>query len=199
MHKSIRQYIYILSITLVLLFQPCNVLFSQEIGVPLDIQMQIFIKSFNFDRNLARKVLDTKDLKISILYQSRFRTSSLAIDEIMKTVNQKQLSKFLDNKITYSYVNVNNINDVERHFRENLPNVVIIAPIRAIDIAKVTELTKKFKILSVTLTKDYLRYGVTMGLDMVGDNPQILINLNSSKAEGAEFSSQLLKLSKIIE
>jgi hypothetical protein len=51
----------------------------------------------------------------------------------------------------------------------------------------------------LTGVPDYIYNGISVGIDIKGEKPEILINLKSSKLEGADFSSQLLKISTIIE
>jgi hypothetical protein len=46
---------------------------------------------------------------------------------------------------------------------------------------------------------DYVGAGCAVGIGTEGEKPLIIINLPAAKAEGADFSSQLLQLAKVIE
>lgn len=39
----------------------------------------------------------------------------------------------------------------------------------------------------------------SVGIDLTGDRPDIVINLPAAKAEGADFDAQLLKLARVIQ
>jgi hypothetical protein len=41
--------------------------------------------------------------------------------------------------------------------------------------------------------------GISIGFEVKGQSPEIVINLQSAKAEGMDFSSRLLQLARVIE
>jgi hypothetical protein len=77
--------------------------------------------------------------------------------------------------------------------------LIYVAPLRAYDVTKISNLSKKLKILTLTGVNEYIDFGLSITIGVKGDKPQIIINLPSAKAEGADFSSQLLKLATVIE
>ena len=44
----------------------------------------------------------------------------------------------------------------------------------------------------------YVEAGLSVGLDIERDRPQIVVNLEASRAEGADFGAQLLKLARVL-
>jgi len=81
--------------------------------------------------------------------------------------------------------------------RENI-DVLYLTQLRAVEIGDIAKLSRKKQIVTLTGIPDYVKAGVAVGVDIKEEQPQILINLPASKAEGVDFSSQLLKLAKVI-
>lgn len=53
--------------------------------------------------------------------------------------------------------------------------------------------------MTFTGVPKYVEQGIAVGIGIQDRKPKIHINLSASKAEGAEFSSQLLKLAEIVD
>ena len=64
---------------------------------------------------------------------------------------------------------------------------------------KITNLSRDKKILTLTGVPDYVDSGLTVGIGTKGRKPRIIINLLAAKAEGADFSSGLLNLAKVVK
>jgi YfiR/HmsC-like len=54
-------------------------------------------------------------------------------------------------------------------------------------------------IRTVTAVNEHLLAGAAVGLSLRGDHAEIVVNLPASRAEGASFSSQLLRVARILE
>jgi hypothetical protein len=50
----------------------------------------------------------------------------------------------------------------------------------------------------VTGVPDYVRRGVAVGIGVVQDKPQVLINLAAARAEGSDFDASLLRIATIL-
>jgi hypothetical protein len=55
------------------------------------------------------------------------------------------------------------------------------------------------RIRTVTAVNEYVIAGAAVGLDLRGDHAEIVVNLPAARAEGSDFSSQLLRLARIVE
>jgi len=91
------------------------------------------------------------------------------------------------------------LGDIKSAIHSPKVDVLIITPLKAFDLNALSKFCKLHKILSFVLSPDYLKNNFSVSLDILGEKPQIIINVEASKTEGANFSSQLLKLSKIYE
>lgn len=170
------------------------VLLAQNINVQIPIQIAIFTKILSFDRNISES--NNSSIVIGVVYQ-KFAYSKQSKDAVIENFSKNQ---YLGKKrIIIKEIEANNINELNTGIANNKPNVLLVVPLRSIDLYKVSEITQKNHILSLTLCPEYVtKYKMSVTIDAIGDKPQIMINLNSAKSEGADFSSQLLKLSKIL-
>lgn len=171
-------------------------LFAQAIIVPISSQIPLIVKILSFERNLMESASD--EINIGIIFQSKTRESLLAKAEILKSISSQKSSAINNKKIVVKEIDISDT-DINTAVNKVKTDVLIITPIRLVNLNELSDLCKKKKILSFSLSPDYLKYKFSVSLDILGERPQILINLNSAKAEGANFSSQLLKLSKIID
>jgi len=171
--------------------------FAQDIAVPIDVQFPIFFKIFSYDKNLTQKVKDHFDLLI--VYQRKFRTSLNIKNSAQSVLEGKSFKYFNSSPVIIKSISIESASELDEYLAKNHIDCIYIAPLRAIHISEITSITRKRKILSTTGVVEYVEQGVSVGLAIKSEKPQILINLPASKAEGADFSSQLLKLAKIIE
>lgn len=184
--------IYILVI--LLLFS--SLCYSQEISVPVDIQIPIIFKIINFDRNTNKRINQNKELKVGILYQNKYRSSYNAKESILNYITNNKNN--YDFKISYYLIEANNTEDISEFLKNNQIDIIIITPLRAINISSIGKLFKHNNIISFSLVYEYVYSDISVGIESIQEKAQIVINLSSSKKEGADFNSQLLKLAKII-
>ena len=60
------------------------------------------------------------------------------------------------------------------------------------------EATRRLKVITMASRQDYVQRGLSLGVFAIDGKPTILVNLAASKAEGAAFGSDLLRLAKVI-
>ena len=163
------------------------------INLPVDNQLKILEKIIPFNKDFKP---EQKEINILVLYQNGFRTSQLIKNDIEKYQKVKRTE---NNKINYVYYSFNDLDEFQKIIHKNKINIIYIAPLRAVDLNEILAVTKKNKIMSFTGVVEYMEFGVSVVLDIKGDKPEIIINRQSAKDEGVDFSSQLLKLARIIE
>ncbi len=168
---------------------------AQDIAVPIYLQAPLLIKVVSFDRNVAQ--LNAAKYKIGIIYQGRNRNSKNIKDELEEFGRNTSVSVG-GKKIEFVFYDVDKT-DLSELLAANRVNAVYVTPLRAYDIGYIVEITRANKILSMSGVEDYVEKGVSVGIGLSSDKPIILINAEGYKNEGVNFSSQLLKLCKIVE
>ncbi|MFA6570340.1 MAG: YfiR family protein [Bacteroidota bacterium] len=187
--------IFFILLILNLLFSRTS--FAQEIPVPVMNQLQIFYKIFSSNRNF--KLKEGNAIEICIVYQKKFRLSSGIKNQVLSIIEENGSFKKFDNKkINFSILSIENEKTLDNYLESNKVDIILITPLRAVNIELLAETTRKHKVLSFCFVPEYVESGLSVGIGSKAGKPKILINLKASREEGADFSSQLLKLSKII-
>lgn len=168
---------------------------SQRMEVPIEIQVPMLLKILTFDRNLEKR--SGKKFTIGIIYQSKYKDSFEAKDKFIESINRISIKKIKDIPIDLLSIDVDG-SDLEHAILKKEINALYIAPLRAFDIERITKISQDRKIISMTGIIEQVNSGISIGIGAKGDKPLIIINLESAKLEGIDFSSQLLKLAKII-
>ena len=67
------------------------------------------------------------------------------------------------------------------------------------DLPAIIEVSRKNHALSIGSREDHMVRGLALGVLPVEGKPTIIVNLGAARAEGAAFSSDLLRLAKVIK
>jgi len=173
-----------------------NYVYGQVIEVPIEVQLPIIMKVLSLERNLNAKAQTKGKINLGVVYQSKFRNSLLAKN--YAELFFKENSKLLNRDLIVTLISINDNYDVEQTLANTKFDVILLTPLRAVNIESIANLTERLKILTVSLIPDYTNSGISVGIELIDDKPRIIINTTSSKLEGANFNSDLLKLSRII-
>lgn len=156
--------------------------------VPASVQLAVFAKVWTLDRNFP----EGGDVRMTLLYQGHYRDSVAMRDEIALAAPAVPglLCTFIDLDTDES--------SLDRLLKPADVQVIYVAPLRGFDVARITRLARSRHLRTVTGVPEYVSQGVALGLMVRKDRPLILVNLDAARAEGSEFSSQLLKLTRIV-
>lgn len=169
---------------------------AQEMAVPINIQVPLFLKILTFDRNLKDRVGD--EIVIAVLYQEKFRRSLNVKDEFIKLMNELPVKSVEDIPIRCVSLDISDEIELDSVIARYNADVLYIAPLRAVSAKTIAGVSRAKKKPTLTGVPDYVESGLAVGIGIKGDKPQIIINLPAVKAEGVDFSSQLLKLAKVL-
>jgi len=175
----------------------CSVLASQEIPVPVNLQYQLFLKILEFDRNLKARV--GEEIVFGVAYQKTFKESVDTKDELVKAIEQSSLKEIDTIPIRYALIELGGENGLANALDKGKVNILYVTPLRAFDIRAFVNVCQARQIMTVTGVPSYVNLGISIGFEARGQNPEIVINLQSAKAEGSDFSSRLLQLARVIE
>jgi hypothetical protein len=187
----------IITVAILLIIIMTPVIRTQEMPVPVKLQYQLFLKVLTFDRNLKKRVGD--EIVIGIAFQSKFRTSLIVMESMVKIIDKSQINEVEDIPIRYVTIDLSNEDNLEEVITKKKVNILYVTPLRAFDINIIKAISQAKKITTLTGIPEYVEAGLGVGIGTKGQRPQIIINLSSSKAEGSDFSSKLLNLARIIE
>jgi len=181
---------------LVLLFISFS-LYSQELSVPVNIQMPIIFKILTYTR--SSKLSAANPIRIAIFYQKSNRYSLETKNYISEMIEQPEYQKLDSRKIIYSFFSVRDEIEIQNMVNNHKIDIAYILPLKSINLDELVEIFKKEKILCISSVAEYVMDGLPIGIGTKGDKPLIMINLSYATETGIEFNSQLLKIAKVIK
>lgn len=164
-------------------------------------EIQLLKKILTFERSWKTRA--GQELVIGILYQKASSISSWIMEDwlnlpTLMSENDLQLERI---PIVFQKIELDSISSLEATLVENRIQILYIPPLETQNnpktLNKITRLCEKLKIGTFTAVPEYLDSGVAISFQLKEEKPQILINLEASRAQGFDFSSQLLRLAKI--
>lgn len=192
-----NKFTYLIVILVLLLIFLSNNSFSQQLTTPVNIHLPIMLKSIEYDRNIVNR--DNDVVRIGIIYQENYRVSLNTKNQVLIYITDNNLQKLVKFSLEFITINLNELSTLREFLQNQNLDYAYITPLRAININKLAQILRDKKILALTGVVDYINYKIPFTVDVVGDNPKIIIDLNNSRLSGADFSTNILKLAKIID
>jgi hypothetical protein len=169
---------------------------SQQLTTPVIIHLPIMLKSLEYDRNLSN--IKNSTIRIGIIYQEQFRASLNTKNQIDSYISTKKVLKLSEYSLEFVPINLTNLSTIQEFLQDQNIDFAYITPLRAINVEKLAQILKNNKILALTGVVEYLNHNIPFSVDVVGDNPKIVIDLKTSRLSGTNFSTNLLKLARVI-
>jgi hypothetical protein len=166
---------------------------AQEMEVPVAMQLPLFLKVMSFDRQLRART--PGGLVLAIAYQSGSRASSQAKEDALRSiVGIRDVAG-----IPLRTVNI----DLDREelgaaLTSSGATLLYVAPVHGVDIGDLVRATRAAHVTTLTGVTRYVELGCAVGLRLRGDRPSIVVNLAAARLEGAEFTSELLRLAQVL-
>lgn len=170
---------------------------AQDILVPLDVQATLFLKILSFDRKVQSQ--SSQPMRIGVLYQPRVRTSRDVFEGFQRAVTKSGMKTVAGRSLTLVPIDIDGEADIAGQLGREPLDALYVTPLRAVSITAITDVTRHRGITTLTGVPEYVTAGLAIGLDVRGQKPEIMVNLLAQKAEGADFSAQLLKMARVIQ
>ena len=140
--------------------------------------------------NLFDRIFMFDEFHLIICHQS--------VESFTKSVNELGIA-IKDKEATVLPFDISGKGNIRSFLKNNKIKLLYITPIRGIDISEITKICKEEGVLTITGVEEYSINQVSVVLSLEDNKLQIMINQKSSKQEGADFSSRLLRIAKLIE
>lgn len=171
-------------------------LIGQRVKAPIDLQLKIIPKILSLEKNLVRS--NEKNYNLSVLYSKEQRNSAQVFASFSKAVNEFGI-RIKNKEATVLPFDISSKGSFRSFVRSNKIKLLYITPLRGVDISEITKICKEESVLTITGVEDYIENDVSVVLSLEQSKLQIMINPTSSKQEGADFSSRLLRIAKLID
>lgn len=194
--KMIKKDISILLLLFFLIFISSSRARTQEMPLPAETQLNLLLKALTFDRNLKER--QGQRLTLGVVYKSIFEKSLQAKEELIKAFKTVRIKEIFDYPLHVVPIDLYLIGLEEAVTTQDV-DILYITPLDSSEIPKISELSRRKGLITLSGVPQYSEQGIAVTVGKKGETPQIIINLNAARAEGANFSSQLLKMAKIVD
>jgi hypothetical protein len=159
--------------------------------VPIPLQVELLFKILTFERN-HHDPAGNRTI-VSVVFQSNFRKSQESQVEVLSALNTYGKDRVLIKEIDLDRLTL------EEALNQQKPKVLLVCPLRSFSVESIASGSRIKGILSATIVPDYVRKGLTIGIQVEHDRPLILINMTAAKLEQANFDSRLLSIARLLE
>jgi YfiR/HmsC-like len=169
---------------------------AEEMALSVERQVPILFKILTYDRNFEKRA--GAELVIGIVYDPSNLDSAKATTDLGNALYQSKDKTVKQLPVKYYTIEYTNNAELERIVKQKGISVLYIAPGNARNLTNLVQLSQDLHLTTLTGVPDYVRRGASVGLALAQDKPQILINLQSTRAEGIQFDASLLGLATIV-
>jgi hypothetical protein len=169
---------------------------AEEAVVPPSVQAAILIKAAGFDRALIAR--GRGEIVIGILYQRGVRESLAVQGEFSRALEGLAGQTIADRSLRVVLINWENDVKIAALLSREKIDILYVAPLRSVSISDISATAQALGIRTWSSVPAYVDKGLALGVGIRGDRPLILVNLTAARAEGADLSSQLLKLARLV-
>lgn len=168
---------------------------AQNVDVPADLQVSMLSKIFQFDRAFKDRV--GNEVVVGITHQRLHRPSVLSGNELLDT-SHRSLKYMQGIPVRIVRIEASTFSELEDALQREAVDILFVTPLRSIAPGSIGEMAGGMGIATVTAVTGYADDGIGIGLATRGDRLEIVVNKEACEAAGVEFSSQLLKLARVV-
>jgi hypothetical protein len=160
-------------------------------------QATILARAFGYEYTLKTRAGDS--VVLGVLYKAKDPQSEGMADDWLRAF--RALSSVKVQGLPFSAVKVpfENSAGLRASVQSQHIEIIFVCDKLDGDIAAIKELSHSKKLLTVAGKIDYLQAGLTLGVFADADRNSIQVNLGAARDEGVSFSSDLLRLAKIVK
>ncbi len=165
-------------------------------GVPALRQASILTRALAYDRNMKDRAGDS--VSVGVLYRAGNPGSENCANEILQAF--RGLEKFAVHGLPFKAMRI--AYDVAGSMKDLIRNEGIDAlyACNGLDneVDAIASFAQERKIITMGAREEYVNKALAIGVFVIEGKPSILINWGESQKEGASFSSDLVRLAKVI-
>ena len=165
---------------------------------PAEIQIPLLYKILTFDRKLGDRA-PGDDIVIAIVFQTGYRASVVARDQVEDTVKRLRDSTISGHPVHWVAVELNDVESLRLSLIHHRVDVIYVTPLRGVELDPIKVAARAAGVTTFTGVPGYVERGLALGVGIARERPQIIVNLGAARAEGSDFTSQLLRVSRVIE
>lgn len=169
---------------------------AQEVAVPVETHLPLLAKILEYDRSFKER--DRSVVVLGVIYQKSWRKSALVFDELVSLASRPSFTMGRL-PVRIAPIDVSGTTELRHTLEQLRPDVLYLAPVRGIPLDEITRVSAQQQCRTVTGVPEFVEEGIAIGIGVRNDRPLIVVNLPAAKACGADLSSQLLRLARVVE
>jgi YfiR/HmsC-like len=150
-----------------------------------------------YDTNLKARA--GRHVVIAVLYDGADPGAVQAGADMAASIKTLELMRILDLPVDTHSLAVTNAADLDKAVEKLGIDTFIVCPCLDKQQALIKSVSEKRKVITVGTTSTQVRSGLSIAVYLENGKSKILVNLPASKREGTAFSSDLLRLSEVIQ
>jgi hypothetical protein len=170
---------------------------AEPMPLKADLQVPLILKILTYDRHFESKA--GREVAIGIVYSPEDQGSVQSANQVFETLYRFSDKTVKRLPIKYHLLEYTSPEKLERSIVDRSISVLYVAPGNLKNLEGITRISQARGVTTSTGVPDYVRRGVAVGIGVADERPQILINLNSARAEGSEFDASLLRIATVIK
>jgi hypothetical protein len=171
---------------------------AQKMAAPAEVQVPLLFKILTFDRRVGTRPPGNV-IVIAVVFQTGYRASLVARNQIVDALKAMQDSTISGHPVRWVAVEWIDEEQVRLALIRERTDVVYVTPLRGVELHPLIRTARAAGMTTFTGVPLYVEQGVALSIGIVRERPQIIVNLAATRAEGSDFTSQLLRLCKVIE
>ncbi len=183
-------------ILLLLIISATN-LHAEETLVPLDRQAKLLLKVLSYDKTLQQRV--GKQLSIGVLFDPDNAVSTAVARDGYTAFHQLRKFTVQGMKVTATMLAYRGGKELAAYMKEHGINTLYVTPGLDDALSTVLRVSRAMESNTITGVEKYVTAGVAVGVVLRGKQPKILINLVAAAEHGNKFSSEIFRVSEVIQ
>lgn len=166
------------------------------VATPPATHFPLFLKVLGFDRNLKSRV--GKEIVWGLIFQETFQPASDLKRRVITWFKKAGTVSVDGLPLRIAPIALENFSTLKIAIEKEMVDVLYITPLRAVDIKALAALSRSLRLTTFTGVPAYCEDGLAVSIGAGGGEPLIMINRDAAVIEGADFSSQLLRLADVV-
>lgn len=162
--------------------------------VPIDKCAPILVRALAYDRALRARAGDS--VTLAVVYHPGTPSS---VSEASTAVSAfKKLESLTVQGLPFRVVRLAYGPDLSAKLASEGVDALFLADGLSSEVNALTAITRRNKIVTLATDESDIRAGAAIGVAFASGKPTLMVNIAASKAEGADLSSELLRLARVI-
>ncbi len=177
-------------VTILILLQSAA---AQEQPLKSDLTAMLTLKVLTFDRNLAER--SGSEIVVGILYTDADKTYAKELKAAFDSLKGKKVNGIPFKAVSHQFLDSDEVTGWMKS--ENI-SVLFISPKLLGKCSGIQELAAEKKCLTAGPSSRFPETCTSLGFEISGGKPRIVIHRKRSQQEGVDFSASLLQIARVL-